>query len=103
VVAPCSAHFLAKVAHGLCDDLLSCVVRAWPPDKRILLQPVMHQSIWRHPLTKQHLANMSQQPNVYFLLSEGQLRSEADVQAGCSACITPEVTAIAVRQCCHMA
>ena len=29
VVAPLSAHTLAKFSGGLCDDTLSCVVRAW--------------------------------------------------------------------------
>jgi phosphopantothenoylcysteine decarboxylase len=29
VVAPLSAHSLAKIANGFCDDTLSCVLRAW--------------------------------------------------------------------------
>ena len=29
LIAPLSAHSLGKLANGLCDDLLSCVARAW--------------------------------------------------------------------------
>jgi phosphopantothenoylcysteine synthetase/decarboxylase len=43
VLLPLSAHSLAKVAHGLADDTLSCVARAWDfghgsrPGKPVLL------------------------------------------------------------------
>lgn len=29
VIAPLSAHTLAKISNGLCDDTLSCIIRAW--------------------------------------------------------------------------
>ena len=57
VLAPLSAHTLAKLANGLCDDTLSCVVRAWDlghgsrPAKPILLAPAMNTAMWVHPLT----------------------------------------------------
>ncbi len=37
VLAPLSANTLAKVAHGLCDNLLTCVVRAWDFAKPLLV------------------------------------------------------------------
>ena len=37
VVAPLSANTLAKVAGGLCDNLLTCVVRAWDFAKPLLV------------------------------------------------------------------
>lgn len=62
VIAPLSAHTLAKVATGLCDDTLTCVVRAWDlghvssrPPKPILLAPAMNTAMWQHPLTQQQL------------------------------------------------
>ena len=57
VLAPLSAHTLAKLANGLCDDTLSCVVRAWDlghgsrPAKPILLAPAMNTAMCVHPLT----------------------------------------------------
>mmetsp|Transcript_27683 Transcript_27683/g.50280 ORF Transcript_27683/g.50280 Transcript_27683/m.50280 type:complete len:207 (-) Transcript_27683:171-791(-) len=62
VVAPLSAHTLAKFATGLCDDTLSCVVRAWDfgqssrPGKPIILAPAMNTAMWDHPLTASHLS-----------------------------------------------
>lgn len=61
VIAPLSAHSLAKLANGLCDDTLSCVVRAWDfghgtrAGKPLLVAPAMNTAMWQHPLTKQQL------------------------------------------------
>jgi phosphopantothenoylcysteine synthetase/decarboxylase len=52
---------LAKLANGLCDDTLSCVVRAWDfghgvrPGKPLLLAPAMNTAMWQHPLTQPQL------------------------------------------------
>jgi phosphopantothenoylcysteine synthetase/decarboxylase len=62
VVAPLSAHTLAKIAHGLCDDTLSCVLRAWDYGhgerlgKPLILAPAMNTAMWQHPLTRSQLA-----------------------------------------------
>jgi phosphopantothenoylcysteine decarboxylase len=61
LIAPLSAHSLAKIAHGLCDDTLTCIVRAWEfghsgrSGKPILLAPAMNTAMWEHPLTQQQL------------------------------------------------
>jgi len=63
VIAPLSAHTLAKIACGLCDDLLSCCVRAWDfgngnsgrPGKPLVLAPAMNTAMWDHPLTSSQL------------------------------------------------
>lgn len=63
LVAPLSAHTLAKVAHGLSDDTLSCVIRAWEfgrgssraNAKPLLLAPAMNTAMWVHVLTNQQL------------------------------------------------
>ena len=62
VIAPLSAHTLAKLAAGLCDDTLTCVLRAWDlghhverPAKPIVLAPAMNTAMWQHPLTQQQL------------------------------------------------
>lgn len=56
VVAPLSANSLARCAHGLCDDLLSCVVRAWDYGaKPLVVAPAMNTLMWQHPLTSQQL------------------------------------------------
>lgn len=61
VLAPLSAHTLAKLATGLCDDTLSCCLRAWDfghgsrPGKPILLAPAMNTAMYIHPLTQTHI------------------------------------------------
>jgi phosphopantothenoylcysteine decarboxylase len=55
VLAPLSANTLAKLACGLCDNLLSSVVRAWDPAKPLLLAPAMNTLMWQHPLTAEQL------------------------------------------------
>ncbi|GAB4814253.1 hypothetical protein N2152v2_001299 [Parachlorella kessleri] len=56
VIAPLSANTLAKVAGGLCDNLLTCVVRAWDFDKPLLVAPAMNTFMWESPFTERHLA-----------------------------------------------
>ena len=61
VIAPCSANTLAKLANGLCDDLLSCIVRAWDfkdPNKRLIIVPAMNTMMWESPFTQKHLETL---------------------------------------------
>ncbi|KAK9249226.1 flavoprotein [Lipomyces tetrasporus] len=55
LVAPLSANTLAKIANGLCDNLLTSVIRAWNPAVPILLAPAMNTYMYTNPLTKRHL------------------------------------------------
>lgn len=55
VIAPLDANSLAKIAQGLCDNLLLCTVRAWDFTKPLLFCPAMNTRMWDHPLTKQHI------------------------------------------------
>ncbi len=54
VVAPASADFLAKLAHGRADDLLStlCLARDCP----LFVAPAMNGQMWRHPATQRNVA-----------------------------------------------
>jgi len=54
VVAPASADLLAKMAHGLADDLASALLLA--SDKPILAAPAMNFRMWQHPATQANLA-----------------------------------------------
>ena len=55
VVAPLSANTLAKVANGLCDNLATCVVRAWDFRRPLLAAPAMNTLMWESPFTARHL------------------------------------------------
>ena len=50
VVAPCSANFIGKYAHGIADDALSSIALAHPG--KTLLAPAMNPQMWAHPALK---------------------------------------------------
>ncbi|GJN29373.1 hypothetical protein PR202_gb17596 [Eleusine coracana subsp. coracana] len=60
VIAPLSANTLAKIAGGLCDNLLTCIVRAWDYRKPIFVAPAMNTFMWNNPFTERHLQTISQ-------------------------------------------
>ena len=45
-----------QVAGGLCDNLLTCVVRAWDYSKPVYVAPAMNTFMWDNPFTARHLA-----------------------------------------------
>jgi phosphopantothenoylcysteine decarboxylase/phosphopantothenate--cysteine ligase len=53
VVAPASAHFIAKTAHGLADDLLSTTVVA--RNCPLLIAPAMNVEMWNNPATQRNV------------------------------------------------
>jgi phosphopantothenoylcysteine decarboxylase/phosphopantothenate--cysteine ligase len=50
LVAPCTANLMAKMAHGLADDLVSAVLLATRAP--ILIAPAMNVNMWSHPATR---------------------------------------------------
>jgi phosphopantothenoylcysteine decarboxylase/phosphopantothenate--cysteine ligase len=57
VVAPASADFLAKLAHGRADDLLStlCLARECP----LLVAPAMNVQMWSNAATRRNVAQLA--------------------------------------------
>jgi phosphopantothenoylcysteine decarboxylase/phosphopantothenate--cysteine ligase len=57
VVAPASADFLAKLAQGRADDLLStlCLARDCP----LLAAPAMNRQMWENPATQRNVAQLA--------------------------------------------
>ena len=53
VVAPASAHILARMAAELADDLATTLLLA--TDKRVLAAPAMNVRMWLHPATRRNL------------------------------------------------
>jgi phosphopantothenoylcysteine decarboxylase len=51
VVAPLTANTLAKMANGIADNFLSCIIRAWPKQKPMILAPAMNTEMWIDPIT----------------------------------------------------
>lgn len=51
VIAPLDANSLAKMASGLCDNLLLCTARAWDLGKPLFFAPAMNTRMSEHPVT----------------------------------------------------
>jgi phosphopantothenoylcysteine decarboxylase/phosphopantothenate--cysteine ligase len=56
LVAPATADFLAKLAHGAADDLLAtlCLARECP----LLVAPAMNRQMWENPATQRNVATL---------------------------------------------
>ena len=54
VVAPATADIMAKMAHGLADDLATTALLA--TDGPVLAAPAMNTRMWRHPATRRNRA-----------------------------------------------
>ncbi len=50
VIAPATANCLAKLAHGIADDLLSTTALAMTAP--LVIAPAMNANMWRHPATQ---------------------------------------------------
>jgi phosphopantothenoylcysteine decarboxylase len=58
LIAPATANVLAKMAHGLADDALTCIALALNPAAKILIAPAMNGKMWLHPATSQNVTNL---------------------------------------------
>lgn len=67
IIAPATANILAKMAHGLADDLLSCQILAFPGP--VLVAPAMNPRMWNAPATRYNWAILGER---------GMIRIEPD-------------------------
>ena len=59
LVAPASADFIAKLAQGRADDLLSLLCLARPAERcALLVAPAMNREMWAHPATQRNVAQL---------------------------------------------
>ena len=61
LVAPASADFMARLAHGRADELLGLACLARPRERcALLLAPAMNREMWAHPATQRNLRQIAQ-------------------------------------------
>jgi phosphopantothenoylcysteine decarboxylase/phosphopantothenate--cysteine ligase len=58
VIAPCTADFAAKLAHGVCNDLLSSLCLARPKNLPFLIAPAMNVEMWQNPATQRNMTQL---------------------------------------------
>ncbi len=71
VVAPLTANTLARLAHGLADDLLTETALAHRGP--LVLAPAMNTAMWEHPATQANLALVAERGAVVVGPAEGEL------------------------------
>ena len=60
LLAPCSADFIARLAQGRTDELLSLLCLARPVERvPLLIAPAMNREMWAHPATQRNLAQVA--------------------------------------------
>jgi phosphopantothenoylcysteine decarboxylase / phosphopantothenate---cysteine ligase len=79
VVAPATAHTLARLAAGLADDLLTNVALAFAGP--MVVAPAMHTEMWEHPATRANLAVLERRGVLVVPPASGPLTS-GDVGPG---------------------
>jgi phosphopantothenoylcysteine decarboxylase/phosphopantothenate--cysteine ligase len=96
VVAPATAHTLARLAAGLADDLLTNVALAFPGP--VVVAPAMHTEMWEHPATRANLEVLARRgvrvvapasgPLTSGDVGPGRLAELEDLVAGVAAALT---------------
>ena len=57
VVAPATANVIAKLAHGIADDLLTSTLLEYAGP--LVIAPAMHTGMWTHPATQANVAALA--------------------------------------------
>src|SRR6266700_7835552 len=57
LVAPATANIIAKIAHGLCDDLVSLMICAAACP--VVFAPAMNNRMWNHPVAQENFAKLA--------------------------------------------
>src|SRR6266571_3531079 len=73
LIAPATANIMAKLAHGIADDALSCIALALNPQAKLLLAPAMNGKMWLHPATQQNVATLKSRGAHFIGPEEGLL------------------------------
>lgn len=71
VVAPATANLMAKMAHGMGDDLASTLLLAG--NKPVLLAPAMNVAMWQNPATKRNIAVLHADGRLFVGPDEGDM------------------------------
>lgn len=71
VVAPATAHLVARMAQGLADDLATTLLLA--TDKRALLAPAMNLRMWLNPATQRNVATLRADGVLFVGPEEGEM------------------------------
>src|SRR5918996_1842131 len=93
VVAPLTAHTLARLAHGLADDVLTEAALAH--DGPVLVAPAMNHRMWAHPATQENIVRLRSRGVGVIGPEEGEL---AEGETGIGRMSEPETIAARIEE-----
>ena len=73
LIAPCSANTMAKLANGICDNLLGAVYLS--SRCPVMIAPAMDEDMWKHPAVQQNLNKLISQSKIIIPVAHGELAS----------------------------
>ena len=102
LIAPCSADFMARLAQGRCDELLSLLCLARPAHRvPLLVAPAMNREMWVHPATQRNLEQLRRDGVAVLGVGhgdqacgesgDGRMLEPADLLADMIACFQPKL------------
>lgn len=59
LIAPATANVIARLAHGIADDALTCVALALNDRAKVVIAPAMNGRMWLHPATRDNVAGLT--------------------------------------------
>jgi phosphopantothenoylcysteine decarboxylase/phosphopantothenate--cysteine ligase len=71
LIAPATANFIAKLAAGIADDLLSCVVLA--TRSPVIIAPAMNVNMYENTVTQENIARLKTRGFVFIEVANGRL------------------------------
>ena len=73
LIAPATANVIAKLAHGIADDALTCIALALNPDAKLVIAPAMNGKMWQHPATEENVATLKGRGAIFLGPDKGML------------------------------
>ena len=71
LIAPCTANVIAKLAHGIADDLMSATALGMTAP--VLIAPAMNDRMWRHPATRANIELLRERGVRFVEVGSGEL------------------------------
>ncbi|MEY4386500.1 MAG: hypothetical protein RLY20_1783 [Verrucomicrobiota bacterium] len=73
LIAPATANIIAKLAHGIADDALTCIALALNPRAKVLIAPAMNGKMWQHAATQLNAGTLEARGVEFIGPEEGML------------------------------
>ncbi len=80
IVAPATANLMARMAHGIADDLATAVLLA--TDRPVLVAPAMNPAMWSHPATQRNVATLRGDGIVFIGPERGEMAESGEAGIG---------------------